>query len=100
MENPHGDHAPVTPAASAAAARTQVSMTSAPRPGRRPPRSARHLRLEVHDAEHPPPLVAVARQRGVPVDAPARVRAAVDELADVAAATAIPGAVDLGAEAV
>src|SRR3712207_7657041 len=56
--------------------------------------STLHLRVEVHDAEDLPALVAVAGQRAVAVDAALRVRAAVDELADVAAAAAVPRAVD------
>src|SRR3712207_7239231 len=43
--------------------------------------STLHLRVEVHDAEHAPALVAVAGQRAVAVDAALGVRAAVDELA-------------------
>ena len=63
-------------------------------------RSALDLRVVVHDAEDLAAAVAVARQRGVAVDAVVDVAAAVDEPADVAAAAAVPGAVDLGVEAV
>ena len=56
IEKPHGDHAPVRPAASAAASRQAV---------------ARHRALEVHDADPLPVVVAVGLQRAVPVDPPA-----------------------------
>src|SRR3954449_3430614 len=69
-------------------------------PSGRAPASARDLRVVVHDAEHVPAAVAVAGQRVVAVDPVLRVAAAVDELADVAVAAAVPGAVDLPAEAV
>ena len=96
IENPHGDHAPVTPATSAV-----------PRPppsAERRPRVSSLLshffRVVVHDAEDLPAVVAVARQGLVAVDAVVDGAAAVGELADVAAAAAVPGAVDVRREAV
>src|SRR6476659_3170848 len=68
-------------------------------PSGRAPASARDLRVVVHDAEHVPAAVAVAGQRVVAVDPGRRIAAAVDELADVAVAAAVPGSVDLAAEA-
>src|SRR4051794_12217076 len=65
---------------------------------RAPPGSARDLGLVEHHAEHLAVRIAVALERLVAVDA-ARVRgAAVDELAHVALAAAVPGAVDLRGE--
>src|SRR3954454_18893653 len=101
MDSPHGDHAPARPATSAAAIRAAVS-TGGPRSGRprapTPPASARDLGLVEHHAEHLPSAVAVPRQRAVAVDAARVVGAAVDELAHVALAAAVPGAVDLRRE--
>src|SRR5436309_2992509 len=57
-------------------------------------RSARDLRVVVHDAEDAATGVAVTGQGTVAVDPTTRPRATVDELPDVAAATAIPRPVD------
>src|SRR5262249_2661565 len=61
---------------------------------------AGHPRVVVLDAEDLAPAVAVAGQRGVAVDSRAAICAAVAELAYLAAAAAIPGAVDVRAEPV
>src|SRR4051794_15600689 len=90
IEKPHGDQAPVSPMRSAAMPRT----ISSPLIPRAPGRSARNVRVVVHDAEDPPALVAVARQRGVAVDAGLAVGAAVHQLPDSTPAAPIPGAVD------
>src|SRR4051794_31556253 len=103
IDRPHGDHAPDTPAAAAAASRQAVSIAALRRSAQRLPRarsspyrrpggrrSARHGGLEVHDAEHLPVLVAVALERGVAVDARAAVGAAVDQLAHVPGARLRP----------
>ena len=84
IENPHGDHVPVSPIGTAASARTIASvLTSTP--------SAWDLRLVVGDAEDLARPVAVPVQRGVAVDALVVVGAAVPELADRPAAAAVPG---------
>ena len=90
MENPHGDHAPVSPTRSAAAARlTSSGLIAAPVVG---VRSAWDVRLVVGDAEHLPAAVAVAVQGGVAVDPPIVMGAAIPELAHGSPAAPIPGA--------
>src|ERR1051326_6515348 len=78
------------------------------RSGHRPPARhpgwptslARHARLVVENAEDPAAVVAVAREGGVAVDAGLGIGAAVEKLADRAAAAAIPAAVDASGEVV
>src|SRR5688572_26885153 len=53
-------------------------------------RSTRQSRVVVHDAEHAHTAPAVADERGIAVDALATGRAAVDDLADLAVAAAVP----------
>src|SRR6185312_10372844 len=93
IEKPHGDHAPVTPAANAVPSRMRAVAFKVAS-------SARHACLEVHDAEDSAPGVAVAGERFVAVDARPVVGAAVHQPADLAAAAAVPRAVDLRVEAI
>src|SRR5689334_16034742 len=79
MENPHGDHAPVSPTRSAAAARLTSSGLIAVPAVR--VRSAWDVCLVVGDAEHLPAAVAIAVQGGVAVDPPIVMGAAIPELA-------------------
>src|SRR5215207_9977162 len=58
--------------------------------------STRQPGVVVHDAEDPATAPAVADERGVAVDAAPARRAAVDELANLAVAAAVPGTLDLG----
>src|SRR5688500_2888105 len=76
IENPQGDQAPVRPIKRAAPARLSS------RPLTPAARSAWNVRLVVGDAEDLAASVAVAVKRGVPVDPPVVVRAAIPELAD------------------
>src|SRR5258708_4738484 len=63
-------------------------------------RSAFDRRVVVHDAEDLAAVVAVAGQSLVAVDAVVVMTAAVHQSAHVALAAAVPGAVDIGLEAV
>src|SRR3954447_16947669 len=95
IENPQGDQAPVRPIGSAAMTRTIPAGLI-----RCALRSAWHVGLVVGHAEDVAGAVAVAVQGGVAIDAGPVVRTAVPELSHLAAATAVPGPLEVGLEAV